>query len=50
VNGAWFARTYPFAYAPEDWPGLERFIQPLSPHPAIDRWSAAFFRKDVMAR
>jgi transglutaminase-like putative cysteine protease len=44
-----FARTYPFAYAPEDWPGLERFIQPLSPHPAIDLWSAGFFRKDGSA-
>ncbi len=43
------ARSYPFAYAPEDWPGLERFIQPLSPHPAIDRWSAVFFRKDGSA-
>jgi transglutaminase-like putative cysteine protease len=44
-----FARTYPFAYAPEDWPGLERFIRPLSPHPEIDRWSARFFRKDGSA-
>jgi len=44
-----FARTYPFDYAPEDWPGLECFVQPLSPHPAIDRWSAAFFRKDGTA-
>ena len=44
-----FARTYPFAYAAEDWPGLERFIRPLSPHPAIDRWSAMFFRKDGSA-
>ena len=44
-----FARTYPFAYAPEDWPRLERFIQPLSPHPAIDRWSATFFHKDGTA-
>jgi transglutaminase-like putative cysteine protease len=44
-----FARTYPFAYAPEDGPGLERFIQPLSPHPAIDLWSASFFRKDGSA-
>ena len=25
-----FARTYPFAYAAEDWPGLERFTQPLT--------------------
>ena len=44
-----FARTYPFAYAPEDWPELERFLQPLSPHPAIDLWSAAFFRRDGSA-
>jgi len=43
-----FARSYPFAYAAEDWPGLERFIRP-SPHPAIDRWSAMFFRKDGSA-
>ena len=41
--------SYPFAYAPEDRPGLERFIQPVSPHPAVDRWSAAFFRKDGSA-
>jgi transglutaminase-like putative cysteine protease len=46
---AHFARTYPFAYAPQDWPGLESFIQPLSPHPAIDLWSSAFFRKDGSA-
>jgi transglutaminase-like putative cysteine protease len=44
-----FARTYPFAYAPDDRPGLELFIRPLSPHPAIDRWSAAFFREDGSA-
>jgi transglutaminase-like putative cysteine protease len=44
-----FARTYPFAYAAEAWLGLERFIGPLSPHPAIDRWSATFFRKDGSA-
>jgi transglutaminase-like putative cysteine protease len=44
-----FARTYPFAYTAEDWLGLERFIGPLSPHPAIDRWSATFFRKDGSA-
>ena len=44
-----FARTYPFAYAPDEWPGLERFIRPLSPHPAIDCWSAAFFRQDGSA-
>ena len=41
-----FARSYPFAYAPEDRPDLEPFIQPLSPHPAIDRWSDVFFRDD----
>ena len=44
-----FARIYPFAYAAEDWLGLERFIGPPSPHPAIDRWSATFFRKDGSA-
>jgi transglutaminase-like putative cysteine protease len=44
-----FALTYPFAYAPEDRPGLIRFMQPLSPHPAIDLWSATFFRKDGSA-
>jgi transglutaminase-like putative cysteine protease len=44
-----FARAYPFAYTPEDWPGLEPFIRPLSPHPAIDCWSAAFFRQDGSA-
>jgi transglutaminase-like putative cysteine protease len=44
-----YARTYPFAYAAEDRPGLERFLQPRSPHPAIDRWSATFLRKDGTA-
>jgi transglutaminase-like putative cysteine protease len=44
-----FARTYPFGYALEDLPGLERFIRPLSPHSAVDRWSATFFRKDGTA-
>ena len=44
-----FARTYPFAYTPEDRAGLERFLQPLSPHPAVDLWSAAFFREDGSA-
>ena len=44
-----FARTYPFAYAPEDWPGLERFIQPPSPNRAIDLWGTAFLRKDGSA-
>jgi transglutaminase-like putative cysteine protease len=44
-----FARTCPFAYAPEDRLGLECFIQPMSPHPEIDRWSAMFFREDGSA-
>ena len=44
-----FARTHPFAYAPEDRSGLERFLQPLSPHPAVDLWSAAFFCEDGSA-
>jgi transglutaminase-like putative cysteine protease len=43
------ARTYPFAYAPEDRPGLEPFMAPVTPYPAIDRWSAAFFRNDGSA-
>jgi transglutaminase-like putative cysteine protease len=38
-----FARTYPFAYASEDSSSVGRFIPPLSPDPAIDSWSAAFF-------
>jgi transglutaminase-like putative cysteine protease len=44
-----FARSYPFAYGPEDWPDVQPFIQPLSPHPAVDLWSAAFFRNDGSA-
>jgi transglutaminase-like putative cysteine protease len=44
-----FARTYPFAYPAEDWPGLQRFTQPLTPHPELDRWSAAFFGADGSA-
>jgi transglutaminase-like putative cysteine protease len=44
-----FARTYPFAYAPENWPSLKRYTEPLSPHPAVDRWSAAFFHQDGTA-
>jgi transglutaminase-like putative cysteine protease len=44
-----FARTYPFVYAPEDSSSLSRFIQPLSPDPAIDRWSATFFPKNGSA-
>jgi transglutaminase-like putative cysteine protease len=44
-----FAQTYPFAYPQEDRPSLERFMEPLSPHPAIDRWSTTFFRKDGSA-
>jgi transglutaminase-like putative cysteine protease len=44
-----FARAYPFAYAPDEWPGIEPFLRPLSPHPSVDLWSAAFFRKDGSA-
>jgi len=44
-----FARTYPFAYAAEDWPALERFAQPLSQRRELERWSAAFFRNDGSA-
>jgi len=44
-----FARTYPFAYAAEDWPALERFAQPPSHRRELDRWSAAFFRNNGSA-
>jgi transglutaminase-like putative cysteine protease len=44
-----FARTFPFAYAVQDGPALERFTQPPSSHAELDRWSAAFFRKDGSA-
>lgn len=44
-----FARTYPFAYAAEDRPGLARFIAPLSRHPRLDRWAAGFLREDGTA-
>jgi len=44
-----FARTYPFAYAAEDWPALERSAQPPSHRRILDRWSAAFFRNDGSA-
>jgi transglutaminase-like putative cysteine protease len=44
-----FARSYPFDYAPEDLACFEPFIQPLSPHAAVDRWSAMFFGKDGSA-
>ena len=44
-----FARTYPFAYAAEDRPGLTRFIAPLSPSPELARWAARFLREDGSA-
>jgi len=44
-----FARTYPFAYAAEDWPALKRFTRPPSSHAGLDRWSAAFLRTDGSA-
>jgi transglutaminase-like putative cysteine protease len=44
-----FARTYPFAYAAEERAGLERFMQPLSRHAELGRWSAKFFRDDGSA-
>ena len=44
-----FARTYPFAYAAEDSPGLECFTQPLTQHPELERWSATFFDNDGCA-
>ena len=44
-----FARTYPFAYAAEERPGLARFLAPLSPHPGVGRWAAGFLRLDGTA-
>jgi len=44
-----FARIFPFAYAAQDRPGLERFMRPRSRHPALDRWSARFLREDGSA-
>ena len=44
-----FARSYPFAYAAEDWPGLKRFILPPSARRELDGWSAIFFRRDGSA-
>jgi transglutaminase-like putative cysteine protease len=44
-----FAKTYPWSYAPEDQPGLARFLAPLASHPMIDHWAAAFLREDGSA-
>lgn len=44
-----FARAYPFAYAAEDWPALERFTHSPPSHAELDRWSAAFLRTDGSA-
>jgi transglutaminase-like putative cysteine protease len=44
-----FARTFPFSYAAEDWPALERFAQSPAPRPALKRWCAAFFGADGSA-
>jgi transglutaminase-like putative cysteine protease len=41
-----FARICPFTYAAEDRPLLERFLQPLSRHAELERWSARFFHPD----
>ena len=44
-----FARTYPFAYAAQDWPALERFTRPPSSRAELDCWSAGFLRDDGSA-
>jgi transglutaminase-like putative cysteine protease len=44
-----FARTYPFDYTAEDWSGLARFMRPLSRHPRLVRWAAAFLGEDGSA-
>jgi transglutaminase-like putative cysteine protease len=43
-----FARTFPFAYAADEKPGLARFMMPL-PHSAIDRWASGFLSEDGSA-
>jgi len=44
-----FARTYPFAYGADERAGRARFVAPLSPCPALDRWAASFLRSDGSA-
>jgi transglutaminase-like putative cysteine protease len=44
-----FACTYPFAYAPEDRPGLKHFTKPPPRRRELDDWSAAFIRSDGSA-
>jgi transglutaminase-like putative cysteine protease len=41
-----YARTYPFAYAAEDWLILKRFVRPPLRRRELDRWSTKFFRAD----
>ena len=44
-----FARTFPFAYAADDWPDLKRYVLPRTKQPELDRWSAKFLRDDGSA-
>ena len=44
-----FAKTHPFAYAPEDRAALARFVAPPSRQPDLDRWAAQFLRGDGSA-
>jgi len=44
-----YARTYPFAYAADDEPNLERYVLRPSRRSELDRWSAPFFRADGSA-
>jgi transglutaminase-like putative cysteine protease len=44
-----FARTFPFAYAAEDWADLKRYILPRTKHRELDRWSAKFLRENGSA-
>jgi transglutaminase-like putative cysteine protease len=43
------AQSYPFAYAADEWLGLERYTQPPIARRELDRWSAGLFRKDGSA-
>ena len=44
-----FARTYPFAIAAADRPGLVRFLAPLTADSVLIRWAAGFLRADGSA-
>jgi transglutaminase-like putative cysteine protease len=44
-----FARSHPFAYSEKERSDLACFLTPLSQHPRLARWAAAFLREDGSA-